>query len=518
MVSKNPSLPTPAPNYMAQQQSQHSPAQNSINGPSFRPTPQSFSGVAPPRSAAAAATMSSPPPPPQQQLRTPVAMVPSPQHQQHQQQIQNQQQRSPVAMMPPPHHHHHQQHRQQQQHHQQQQQQHHQQIQQVQQQHRQHNMHPGIQVVPNGNGQKPKVVLSEAAKQSLAAAIWSAIKNPSGVIDPHLLQAAVAHGLPAHAVENAARVARQRDASKREEVERQKRVEEQKKAAQEAKNAQERKKRAAAEAWKRLQHGVFNPQIVPHTQGALSKTTEMAPALTRTSCAPYVSSISINSIRTLRFDVDADRYKRVKLEPKKFSRGLDRAARKTRQHCADTLNKQYKDFTKAISAHQTDFVRFHKQRRSDAGRLCKAVRDGFLKEEKKKEKEEVSAEKARLAALKANDMKAYSKLLEETRNDRLKYLLEKTEKHFDEISNLLQERSGETAASSTEAHSSSYYATAHKYSEEVRQPGILVGGELKEYQLAGLQWMISLYNNRLNGILADEMGLVCKSATKWPGW
>jgi SNF2 family DNA or RNA helicase len=31
---------------------------------------------------------------------------------------------------------------------------------------------------------------------------------------------------------------------------------------------------------------------------------------------------------------------------------------------------------------------------------------------------------------------------------------------------------------------------------------------LKEYQLSGLQWMVSLYNNKLNGILADEMGLV----------
>jgi ATP-dependent helicase STH1/SNF2 len=30
---------------------------------------------------------------------------------------------------------------------------------------------------------------------------------------------------------------------------------------------------------------------------------------------------------------------------------------------------------------------------------------------------------------------------------------------------------------------------------------------LKNYQLIGLQWLISLYNNNLNGILADEMGL-----------
>jgi SNF2 family DNA or RNA helicase len=41
----------------------------------------------------------------------------------------------------------------------------------------------------------------------------------------------------------------------------------------------------------------------------------------------------------------------------------------------------------------------------------------------------------------------------------------------------------------------------------VSQPRILHGGDLKEYQLAGLEWLVSLYNNNLNGILADEMGL-----------
>ena len=51
-----------------------------------------------------------------------------------------------------------------------------------------------------------------------------------------------------------------------------------------------------------------------------------------------------------------------------------------------------------------------------------------------------------------------------------------------------------------------YYAVAHRISEKVtRQPNILVGGKLKDYQVKGLQWMVSLYNNRLNGILADEM-------------
>ena len=36
---------------------------------------------------------------------------------------------------------------------------------------------------------------------------------------------------------------------------------------------------------------------------------------------------------------------------------------------------------------------------------------------------------------------------------------------------------------------------------------MLQGGELRPYQIEGLQWMVSLFNNNLNGILADEMGL-----------
>ncbi|CAE6463520.1 unnamed protein product [Rhizoctonia solani] len=71
-----------------------------------------------------------------------------------------------------------------------------------------------------------------------------------------------------------------------------------------------------------------------------------------------------------------------------------------------------------------------------------------------------------------------------------------------------------------------YYAVAHHIPEKITsQRSILVGRKLKEYQLKGLQWMVSLYNNRLNGILkglqwmvslynnrlngilADEMGL-----------
>ncbi|KXZ56213.1 hypothetical protein GPECTOR_1g185 [Gonium pectorale] len=51
---------------------------------------------------------------------------------------------------------------------------------------------------------------------------------------------------------------------------------------------------------------------------------------------------------------------------------------------------------------------------------------------------------------------------------------------------------------------------AHTVTEEVCVPKLLqppAGATLRDYQMVGLRWMVSLYNNNLNGILADEMGL-----------
>ncbi|KAF8196975.1 SNF2 family DNA-dependent ATPase [Pholiota molesta] len=39
------------------------------------------------------------------------------------------------------------------------------------------------------------------------------------------------------------------------------------------------------------------------------------------------------------------------------------------------------------------------------------------------------------------------------------------------------------------------------------QPSLITGATLKQYQLEGLQWMVSLDQNGISGILADEMGL-----------
>ena len=47
----------------------------------------------------------------------------------------------------------------------------------------------------------------------------------------------------------------------------------------------------------------------------------------------------------------------------------------------------------------------------------------------------------------------------------------------------------------------------HKELRSARQPKLITGGIMKDYQLEGLEWLVTLFENGLNGILADEMGL-----------
>ncbi|XP_078429763.1 SNF2/Brahma-type chromatin-remodeling protein CHR12 [Wolffia australiana] len=154
------------------------------------------------------------------------------------------------------------------------------------------------------------------------------------------------------------------------------------------------------------------------------------------------------------------------------------------------------------------------------------------------------AEKLRFQALKADDQEAYMRMVEESKNERLTTLLEKTNDLLVRLGAAVQRqkdaehfvaaetrRDTETQSeaeakdlsdvdlgSSTSPSSlrakdllegqRQYDSAVHSIQEKVtEQPSILQGGELRPYQLEGLQWMLSLFNNNLNGILADEMGL-----------
>ncbi|KAJ8442624.1 hypothetical protein Cgig2_008400 [Carnegiea gigantea] len=126
--------------------------------------------------------------------------------------------------------------------------------------------------------------------------------------------------------------------------------------------------------------------------------------------------------------------------------------------------------------------------------------------------------------------------IEDAKSDRVKQLLKETEKYLQKLGSKLKEAksmarsvemdenrnavvddSAETGVETEDENDQAkhykesnekYYMIAHSVKENItEQPSGLLGGKLREYQMNGLRWLVSLYNNHLNGILADEMGL-----------
>ncbi|PLB33841.1 putative RSC complex subunit (Sth1) [Aspergillus candidus] len=202
-----------------------------------------------------------------------------------------------------------------------------------------------------------------------------------------------------------------------------------------------------------------------------------------------------------------------------------RDARETREK-----RKQY-DQLQAILNHGIEVQNAANQQRARMQKLGRIMLQQHQHMEREEAKRVERTAKQRLQALKANDEETYMKLLGQAKDSRISHLLKQTDnflKHlaasvreqqrtlaerYGDVEDDFYEEEEEDVASGTEEEGGGkakvdYYAVAHRIKEDVtEQPSILVGGQLKEYQIKGLQWMISLYNNNLNGILADEMGL-----------
>ncbi|SCU84670.1 LAMI_0C08416g1_1 [Lachancea mirantina] len=155
-----------------------------------------------------------------------------------------------------------------------------------------------------------------------------------------------------------------------------------------------------------------------------------------------------------------------------------------------------------------------RERAVQFGRICLSLHTQIEKEESRRMERTA---KQRLAALKSNDEEAYLKLLDQTKDTRITHLLKQTNSFLDSLAEAVRVQQNEAKikngeelppVTDEEREKIDYYEVAHRVKESItKQPSILVGGTLKEYQLKGLEWMVSLYNNHLNGILADEMGL-----------
>ncbi|KAI9021184.1 SNF2 family N-terminal domain-containing protein [Hyaloraphidium curvatum] len=233
----------------------------------------------------------------------------------------------------------------------------------------------------------------------------------------------------------------------------------------------------------------------------LTKATALATAVERSS----YRRMKKHSIRDIRGTEKMERSQRVERERKE----------KLRQH----------EFIASITNHGKELLNAHRTRQVRQAKLNQIVSKLHTKIEKEELARLETLSKERLRALREDDEEAYLKLVQESKNTRIVHILGQTTEFLKNLTNQViaqQETVGEGGGvppldvdvdedddeEEEMARNKDYYGVAHKVKEEINaQPEMLQGGELKEYQLKGLQWMVSLYNNRLNGILADEMGL-----------
>lgn len=211
------------------------------------------------------------------------------------------------------------------------------------------------------------------------------------------------------------------------------------------------------------------------------------------------------------------RVKPVTAHDLQLTETLERAQRKEQEKKESDLRSK---LIQASIAHAKEALQQSQQRAARHLAMTKAVTQFHALVEREEAKRMERTAKQRLQALRSNDEEAYLKLLDQTKDTRITHLLRQTNSFLQSLSEAVRVQQAEAGnasvspvedgvdASAEDNDKIDYYEVAHRVKEVVtEQPKMLVGGTLKEYQLKGLQWMVSLVNNNLNGILADEMGL-----------
>ena len=229
----------------------------------------------------------------------------------------------------------------------------------------------------------------------------------------------------------------------------------------------------------------------------------------------------------LAMTTNRSQYRRMKKQSVREARITEKLEKQQRDAREHRERKKHNDFLTAISNHRVEIANHDHGQRNKMQKMGRLMFSHHFNIEKEEQKRVERTAKQRLQALKADDEEAYLKLLDQAKDTRITHLLRQTdgflhqlassvrqqqrqaaERYGDDVEELPEEESEAEEEGEDRSRKIDYYAVAHRIKEEVtQQANMLVGGTLKEYQIKGLQWMISLYNNNLNGILADEMGL-----------
>ena len=232
----------------------------------------------------------------------------------------------------------------------------------------------------------------------------------------------------------------------------------------------------------------------------------------------------INLMDSLLFRMPLDRknYKKpVQLQLKK-EKLTDKFEQQLRNGYDIRKKAKQRQFLNEIYECHKNFFENHKDKMNKMKKRVMMCKSSIESLEIKDRKEKDRKERERIQYLKQNNMEEYIKMLSEAKDSRLKEFMNQTDQFIDEIKgkiNIQKQTVNGTKDTNDDMDidddkknnkvgSTNYYLSAHSKLEEIQQqPSMLKFGKLKSYQIKGLQWLVSLYVNNLNGILADEMGL-----------
>ncbi|XP_052312608.1 chromatin structure-remodeling complex protein SYD isoform X40 [Populus trichocarpa] len=217
---------------------------------------------------------------------------------------------------------------------------------------------------------------------------------------------------------------------------------------------------------------------------------------------------------------------------------LERYEQKMKEERQKRIRERQKEFFAEIEVHKERLEDVFKIKRERWKGFNKYVKE-FHKRKERTHREKIDRiQREKINLLKINDVEGYLRMVQDAKSDRVKQLLKETEKYLQKLGSKLQEaksmasrfendmdesrhaavvEKNETSVENEDESDQAkhymesnekYYLMAHSVKESIaEQPTCLLGGKLREYQMNGLRWLVSLYNNHLNGILADEMGL-----------
>ena len=243
-------------------------------------------------------------------------------------------------------------------------------------------------------------------------------------------------------------------------------------------------------------------------------------------------------------------YKRPKRHQLREARSTEHYERQRKLEIKQRKHAKRQEFLHAILNHASEFREYHRRYTMATSRMNKSIQAYFANNERELIKEKERQERERIKRLMNEDEEGYRKLIDEKKDARLALLLSQTDAYIDNLKQLVHQHQqanrsrgrptktlpakpeqsvttvSNPSSSSTDQESKpapvtdqtgndeairdavkvaatneddeydakeSYYSIAHRIREPVtEQSKMLVGGQLKPYQLQGLEWLVSL--------------------------